>query len=162
MSGSRYMPNCTGQIGGCHPWGQIKANRCPEQPRGDLLAQRNPTCDIRTYKGGLQTCLHGAPPRFISFIAALTFRCCARQAGTCSTPSRRSRGLTSRSFTTRSSASTTPNTNRASTKRSLDRTGASAPGRARLLRRKPAGTTSTRFRSAWRTRTRSRRSARTP
>ena len=63
------MPNCTGQIGGCHPWGQIKANRCPEQPRGDLLAQRNPTCDIRTYKGGLQTCLHGAPPRCISFIA---------------------------------------------------------------------------------------------
>ena len=62
----QYMPNCTGQIGGCHPWGQIKANRCPEQPRGDLLAQRNPTCDIRTYKGGLQTCLHGAPPRFIS------------------------------------------------------------------------------------------------
>jgi hypothetical protein len=34
------------------------ANRCPPQPRGDLLAQRNPTCDIRTYTGGLSTCHH--------------------------------------------------------------------------------------------------------
>ena len=43
----------------CHQWGQINANRCPGQPRGDLLAQRNPSCDIRTYVGGLATCLHG-------------------------------------------------------------------------------------------------------
>lgn len=34
------------------------ANRCPPQPRGDLLAQRNPTCDIRSYTGGLSTCHH--------------------------------------------------------------------------------------------------------
>ena len=44
----------------CVEWGYIDKNRCPAQPRGDLLAQRNPTCDIRTYTGGLQTCLHGA------------------------------------------------------------------------------------------------------
>ena len=25
---------------------------------GDVLAQRNPTCDMRTYTGGVQTCLH--------------------------------------------------------------------------------------------------------
>lgn len=47
-----YTGNCTiptsvpgGQrTGTCHQWGQINANRCPEQPRGDLLAQRNPSC----------------------------------------------------------------------------------------------------------------------
>ena len=37
-----------------HQWGMLNANRCPAQPRGDLLAQRNPTCDIRAYAGGLQ------------------------------------------------------------------------------------------------------------
>ena len=42
-----------------HQWGMLNANRCPAQPRGDLLAQRNPSCDIRTYAGGLATCLHG-------------------------------------------------------------------------------------------------------
>jgi hypothetical protein len=62
-----YTGNCTvpSSVPGlqgtnkCHQFGQIKANRCPEQPRGDLLAQRNPSCDIRTYRGGLATCLHG-------------------------------------------------------------------------------------------------------
>ena len=62
-----YTGNCTiptlvpgGQkTGTCHQWGQINANRCPLEPRGDLLAQRNPTCDIRTYTGGLAVCLHG-------------------------------------------------------------------------------------------------------
>ena len=34
------------------------ANRCSPQPRGDLFVQRNPTCDIRTYEGGLSTCHH--------------------------------------------------------------------------------------------------------
>ena len=47
------------KTGTCHQWGQINANRCPLEPRGDLLAQRNPTCDIRTYTGGLAVCLHG-------------------------------------------------------------------------------------------------------
>ena len=37
----------------------FNAGRCPAQPRGDLLAQRNPTCDLRTYSGGLSTCHHG-------------------------------------------------------------------------------------------------------
>ena len=35
------------------------ADRCPPQPRGDLLAQKNPTCDLRYYTGGLSTCHHG-------------------------------------------------------------------------------------------------------
>ena len=33
--------------------------RCDDQPREDLIAQRNPTCDIRTYVGGLDSCRHG-------------------------------------------------------------------------------------------------------
>eukprot|EP01052_Picozoa_sp_SAG31_P065187 SAG31_NODE_24014_length_491_cov_0.744898_1_plen_163_part_11 len=37
----------------------FQTNRCPPQPRGDLLAQQNPTCDIRSYMGGLSTCHHG-------------------------------------------------------------------------------------------------------
>lgn len=37
----------------------MPAGRCAPQPREDLLAQRNPTCDIRTYVGGLLTCHHG-------------------------------------------------------------------------------------------------------
>ena len=28
-------------------------------PSPDRATQRNPTCDIRTVRGGLQTCLHG-------------------------------------------------------------------------------------------------------
>ena len=28
--------------------------RCPDEPRGDLIKQRNPTCDVRTYVGGMQ------------------------------------------------------------------------------------------------------------
>lgn len=47
----KYLP--TGETVGFAP------NRCPPQPRGDLLAQRNPTCDLRTYVGGLATCHHG-------------------------------------------------------------------------------------------------------
>jgi hypothetical protein len=33
-------------------------NKCPPSPRGDLLDQRNPTCDIRTYSGGQSACHH--------------------------------------------------------------------------------------------------------
>lgn len=33
-------------------------NSCAPQPRTDLLAQRNPTCDVRTYVGGQATCHH--------------------------------------------------------------------------------------------------------
>ena len=35
------------------------ANRCAEYPRMDLINQRNPTCDVRTYVGGLMVCRHG-------------------------------------------------------------------------------------------------------
>jgi len=34
------------------------ANRCDPFPRTDLLDQRNPTCDIRTYVGGQLACHH--------------------------------------------------------------------------------------------------------
>ena len=47
----RYLP--TGESVG---WA---GNRCDEQPREDLIAQRNPTCDLRTYVGGLNVCRHG-------------------------------------------------------------------------------------------------------
>ena len=39
-------------------------NHCPPQPRGDLLAQRNPTCDVRTYVGGQTACHHLCPSTF--------------------------------------------------------------------------------------------------
>lgn len=37
---------------------QIFNNKCPPHPRGDLLAMKNPTCDIRTYSGGQIACHH--------------------------------------------------------------------------------------------------------
>lgn len=46
----KYLP--TGEVIGF-------PNKCDPQPRTDLLAMRNPTCDIRTYVGGLSTCHHG-------------------------------------------------------------------------------------------------------
>jgi len=33
-------------------------NICAPQPRGDLLVQKNPTCDVRTYTGGQIACHH--------------------------------------------------------------------------------------------------------
>lgn len=33
-------------------------NHCAPQPRSDLLAQQNPTCDVRTYVGGQIACKH--------------------------------------------------------------------------------------------------------
>ena len=41
--GLRYLD--TGEVIG------FAAGRCAEQPREDILAQRNPTCDLRTYVG---------------------------------------------------------------------------------------------------------------
>ena len=37
----------------------LPLGRCFDQPRGDLIAQRNPTCDFRTYVGGQSVCKHG-------------------------------------------------------------------------------------------------------
>ena len=34
------------------------ANNCAPQPRSDLLAMKNPTCDIRSYVGGQLNCFH--------------------------------------------------------------------------------------------------------
>ena len=34
-------------------------NKCDPHPRMSLLEERNPTCDLRTYRGGLATCHHG-------------------------------------------------------------------------------------------------------
>ena len=34
-------------------------DRCSAEPREDILAERNPTCDLRTYVGGLSVCHHG-------------------------------------------------------------------------------------------------------
>ena len=39
--------------------GEVKfVNSCPPQPAGDLLAMKNPTCDLRTYSGGQIACHH--------------------------------------------------------------------------------------------------------
>ena len=46
----KYLP--TGETVG------FSANRCAPQPREDILAMKNPTCDIRAYTGGLLTCHH--------------------------------------------------------------------------------------------------------
>lgn len=46
----KYLP--TGETIGFPP-------RCEPQPREDVLHNHNPTCDIRTYVGGLSTCHHG-------------------------------------------------------------------------------------------------------
>ena len=34
------------------------SRRCAPQPRSDLLAMNNPTCDVRTYVGGQTSCHH--------------------------------------------------------------------------------------------------------
>jgi hypothetical protein len=34
-------------------------NGCSPEPRESVLADRNPTCDVRAYTGGLQVCKHG-------------------------------------------------------------------------------------------------------
>jgi len=46
----RYLP--TGEESGF-------VNECEPEPRESILEQRNPTCDMRTYSGGLQVCKHG-------------------------------------------------------------------------------------------------------
>merc|ERR1711871_1201793 len=33
-------------------------NACQPEPRESVLADRNPTCDVRAYTGGLQVCKH--------------------------------------------------------------------------------------------------------
>jgi hypothetical protein len=51
-----YMKtNQTGDVGESYTY---TGNYCAEQPRSDLLAQRNPTCDHRTYTGGQIACHH--------------------------------------------------------------------------------------------------------
>jgi hypothetical protein len=53
-----YYPNTT-QAG---EKGKVTAisfgNRCAAEPRGDLLAEHNPTCDVRSYLGGQSACHH--------------------------------------------------------------------------------------------------------
>ena len=44
-----------GDIGKDENW---MDNSCAPQPRTDLLAQKNPTCDARTYTGGQTACHH--------------------------------------------------------------------------------------------------------
>ncbi|VEU35647.1 unnamed protein product [Pseudo-nitzschia multistriata] len=43
-----------GSIGG-KPFGK----HCLGEPYGDLVRQKNPTCEVRTYRGGLRCCVHG-------------------------------------------------------------------------------------------------------
>jgi hypothetical protein len=47
----KYLP--TGEQAGFPP------GRCAAAPRTEMLEMRNPTCDLRTYVGGLETCHHG-------------------------------------------------------------------------------------------------------
>ena len=38
---------------------RFPADRCLPYPREEILEQRNPSCDLRTYNGGLVSCHHG-------------------------------------------------------------------------------------------------------
>ena len=38
---------------------RFPAGRCLPYPRETVLEQRNPSCDLRTYAGGLVSCHHG-------------------------------------------------------------------------------------------------------
>ena len=38
---------------------RFPADRCLPYPREEILEQRNPSCDLRTYTGGLVSCHHG-------------------------------------------------------------------------------------------------------
>ena len=51
-----YVP--TGQKGDVGKSYTYMSNYCAKQPRSDLLAQRNPTCDGRAYIGGQIACHH--------------------------------------------------------------------------------------------------------
>ena len=42
---------------------RFPADRCLPYPREDVLAERNPSCDLRTYTGGLVACHHGHAQR---------------------------------------------------------------------------------------------------
>jgi len=68
---------------------------CAPAPAGSLLAQRNPTCNSKTYSGGLSCCIHKhnlldsdqeIPPqilryhmkfRFVNFTINLEFKICS-------------------------------------------------------------------------------------
>jgi hypothetical protein len=53
-----YIP-VTGQRGERGVPGKVQLdNKCQAYPRMDLLEQKNPTCDIRTYVGGQNACHH--------------------------------------------------------------------------------------------------------
>ena len=61
----RYKGNCSTERSVMPPCSQANAypaNRCPLPPRGDLLSQRNPMCDVRTTLGGW---LRRGPPVII-------------------------------------------------------------------------------------------------
>ena len=85
-------------------------NYCEPEPRESILHDRNPTCDLEAYVGGLQVCKHmwslldadqvSTAARSPSVLAAL------RSQTDGVVGCRRSRGRTSRSATTRSTAST--------------------------------------------------------
>ena len=85
-------------------------NYCEPEPRESVLHDRNPTCDLEAYVGGLQVCKHmwslldadqvSTAARTPSVLAAL------RSQTDGVVGCRRSRGRTSRSATGRSTAST--------------------------------------------------------
>lgn len=56
----RYVPSgVAGEPAAAEAVG-FQAGRCSPAPRTQLIDQRNPTCDIRTYEGGLETCHQAA------------------------------------------------------------------------------------------------------
>ena len=59
----KYKANCStlqSVMPKCTQGNKYMPNRCPLEPRGELLAQRNPMCDVRTVRGGLYGgCAHG-------------------------------------------------------------------------------------------------------
>jgi hypothetical protein len=57
LSNCEYQP-CGGSTVGVHnmtiPW----SNECYPEPRESILSERNPTCDLEAYAGGLRVCKH--------------------------------------------------------------------------------------------------------
>jgi hypothetical protein len=55
----KRTPICRGGIKGTIDGQAFDNNRCADSPTSELNAQKNPTCKIQTYRGGLSCCRHG-------------------------------------------------------------------------------------------------------
>lgn len=59
LQANKHQQVCQTGIEGTIGGNKFSNQRCAPFPTSDLLDQHNPTCDIRTYRGGLSCCRHG-------------------------------------------------------------------------------------------------------